>query len=424
MPRSERELALIVMKFGGSSVGSTERMKRVAQRIVDKKLQGDSVVVVVSAMGDTTDDLIDKSKDLHDNPPAREMDMLLTTGEQISTALLSMTIHSLGHEARSLTGWQAGIRTEAVHGKARITDIAPERLHRELEAGHIVIVAGFQGMTDDGEITTLGRGGSDTTAVALAAAIRADVCEIYTDVDGIYSTDPRIVKNARKLNAITYDEMLELANLGAAVLHPRAVEYAKHNNVNLVVRSSFTQNEGTLVREEAEMEQGIVVRGIAYDKNVARISILGVADVPGVLASMFGALAAAGIDVDIIVQSGVKDGKADFSFTVSQSDRARAMDVIGGIRSTVPYDDSAYEENLVKVSIVGAGMVSHPGVAARMFEAISKLGVSIKMVSTSEIKVSCVIDAGPVQDVIRALHTAYGLDTADTVFVGGPQDRR
>jgi len=417
-------LALIVMKFGGSSVGSTERMKRVAQRIVDKKLQGDRVVVVVSAMGDTTDDLIDKSKDLHDNPPAREMDMLLTTGEQISTALLSMTIHSLGHEARSLTGWQAGIRTEALHGKARITDIVPERLHRELEAGHIVIVAGFQGMTDDGEITTLGRGGSDTTAVALAAAIRADVCEIYTDVDGIYSTDPRIVKNARKLNAITYDEMLELANLGAAVLHPRAVEYAKHNNVNLVVRSSFTQNEGTLVREEAEMEQGIVVRGIAYDKNVARISILGVADVPGVLASMFGALAEAGIDVDIIVQSGVKDGKADFSFTVSQADRTRAMDVIGGIRAAVPYDDSAYEENLVKVSIVGAGMVSHPGVAARMFEAISKLGVSIKMVSTSEIKVSCVIDAGPVQDVIRALHTAYDLDTADTVFVGGPQDRR
>lgn len=417
-------MALIVMKFGGSSVGSTERMKRVAQRIVDKKLQGDRVVVVVSAMGDTTDDLIDKSKDLHDNPPAREMDMLLTTGEQISTALLSMTIHSLGHEARSLTGWQAGIRTEALHGKARITDIVPERLHRELEAGHIVIVAGFQGMTDDGEITTLGRGGSDTTAVALAAAIRADVCEIYTDVDGIYSTDPRIVKNARKLNAITYDEMLELANLGAAVLHPRAVEYAKHNNVNLVVRSSFTQNEGTLVREEAEMEQGIVVRGIAYDKNVARISILGVADVPGVLASMFGALAEAGIDVDIIVQSGVKDGKADFSFTVSQADRTRAMDVIGGIRAAVPYDDSAYEENLVKVSIVGAGMVSHPGVAARMFEAISKLGVSIKMVSTSEIKVSCVIDAGPVQDVIRALHTAYDLDTADTVFVGGPQDRR
>ncbi|MBW5446789.1 aspartate kinase [Cohnella sp. CFH 77786] len=417
-------MALIVMKFGGSSVGTTERMGRVAQRIVDKKLRGNRVVVVVSAMGDTTDDLIDKSKEINDNPPAREMDMLLTTGEQISVALLSMAIHKLGHQAKSVTGWQAGIRTEAVHGKARITDIAPDRLHRALDEGNIVIVAGFQGMTEDGEITTLGRGGSDTTAVALAAAIKADVCEIYTDVDGIYSTDPRVVKCARKLDSISYDEMLELANLGAAVLHPRAVEYAKHHNVNLVVRSSFTENEGTLVREEAEMEQGVVVRGIAYDKNVARISILGVQDVPGVLAKIFTALAEAGIDVDIIVQSGVQNGKADFSFTVSLTDRPRAMDVIGGIRAAVPYDEATYEENLVKVSIVGAGMVSNPGVAARMFDAISKLGVSIKMVSTSEIKVSCVIAAEPLHDVVRALHTAYGLDTADTAFVGGPQERR
>jgi aspartate kinase len=417
-------LALIVMKFGGSSVGSTERMGRVAQRIVEKKRQGDRVVVVVSAMGDTTDDLIDKSKEINESPPAREMDMLLTTGEQISVALLSMAIHNLGQEAKSVTGWQAGIRTEAVHGKARITDISPDRILRWLNEENVVIVAGFQGMTDDGEITTLGRGGSDTTAVALAAAIKADVCEIYTDVDGIYSTDPRVVKNARKLTAISYDEMLELANLGAAVLHPRAVEYAKHYNVNLVVRSSFTQNEGTSVREEAAMEQGVVVRGIAYDKNVARISILGVADVPGVLAQIFGALAAAGIDVDMIVQSGVQNSKADFSFTLALTDRSRAMDVIAGIRSVVPYDEATYEENLVKVSIVGAGMVSNPGVAARMFEAISKLGVSIKMVSTSEIKVSCVIAAEPVQDVVRALHTAYGLDTADSVFVGGPQDRR
>lgn len=417
-------MALIVMKFGGSSVGTTERMGRVAQRIVDKKLQGDRVVVVVSAMGDTTDDLIDKSKEINGNPPAREMDMLLTTGEQISTALLSMAIHQLGHEAVSMTGWQAGIRTDGTFGKARITDIAPERLIRALDQGKIVIVAGFQGMTEDGEITTLGRGGSDTTAVALAAAIRADVCEIYTDVDGVYSTDPRIVKNARKLEAISYDEMLELANLGAAVLHPRAVEYAKHYKVNLVVRSSFTQNEGTSVKEEASMEQGIVVRGIAYDKNVARISIIGVADVPGVLASIFGALAQAGIDVDIIVQSGVQNGKADFSFTVAQSERARAMEVIAGIRAKVPYDNAVYEENLVKVSIVGAGMVSNPGVAARMFEVISQLGVNIQMVSTSEIKVSCVIAAESYQDVVRALHTAFGLDTSETAFVGGPQERR
>lgn len=417
-------MSLIVMKFGGSSVGSTERMGRVAQRIVDKKLQGNRVVVVVSAMGDTTDDLIDKANEINANPPAREMDMLLTTGEQISVALLSMAIHRLGHSAKSYTGWQAGIVTEAVHAKARINDISPERILGALDQGDIVIVAGFQGMTESGEITTLGRGGSDTTAVALAAAIEADVCEIYTDVDGVYSTDPRVVKCARKLETISYDEMLELAHLGAAVLHPRAVEYAKHNKVNLVVRSSFTNNEGTLVREEAEMEQGIVVRGIAYDKNVVRISVLGVEDVPGVLAKMFGALANNGIDVDIIVQSGVQGGKADFSFTVSASDRAKAIDVLAGIKSAVPYREVSYEESLVKVSIVGAGMVSNPGVAATMFEAISSVGVSIKMVSTSEIKVSCVISADKVQDVVRALHTAYGLDTADSVFVGGPQDRR
>lgn len=417
-------MSLFVMKFGGSSVGSTERMARVAQRIVDKKLQGNRVVVVVSAMGDTTDDLIDKANEINANPPAREMDMLLTTGEQISVALLSMAIHKLGHSAKSYTGWQAGIVTEDVHSKARINDISPDRIFKALDEENIVIVAGFQGMTESGEITTLGRGGSDTTAVALAAAIKADVCEIYTDVDGVYSTDPRVVKCARKLDTISYDEMLELAHLGAAVLHPRAVEYAKHNKVNLVVRSSFTNNEGTLVREEAEMEQGMVVRGIAYDKNVVRISVLGVEDVPGVLAKMFGALAGNGIDVDIIVQSGVQGGKADFSFTVSTADRAKAIDVLASIKTSVPYREVSYEEGLVKVSIVGAGMVSNPGVAATMFEAISSVGVSIKMVSTSEIKVSCVIAADKVQDVVRALHTAYGLDTADSVFVGGPQDRR
>ena len=417
-------MSLIVMKFGGSSVGTTERMQRVAQRIVDNSDAGHKVVVVVSAMGDTTDELIDQSRRLNPNPQAREMDMLLTTGEQISVALLSMTIQGLGRQAVSMTGWQAGIRTEALHGKARITDIQPDRIHAALEAGSIVVVAGFQGMTEDGEITTLGRGGSDTTAVALAAAIKADVCEIFTDVDGIYSTDPRVVKNARKLDEISYDEMLELANLGAAVLHPRAVEYAKHNNVKLVVRSSFTSNEGTTVKEEAVMEQGIVVRGIAFDKNVVRISILGVEDVPGVLADVFGALADGGIDVDIIVQSGGEGGKADFSFTIGGDDRDRAISIIEGIRQTVPFRETTSEHNLVKVSIVGAGMVSHPGVAARMFPAISDLGVSIKMVSTSEIKTSCVIAAEPLQDVVRALHTAYGLDTAEQVFVGGPSERR
>ncbi|MEC0371971.1 aspartate kinase [Paenibacillus chibensis] len=417
-------MSLYVMKFGGSSVGDTERMKRVARRIVEKQDEGHQCVVVVSAMGDTTDDLIDQAKLLNPEPPAREMDMLMTTGEQISMSLLSMAIHQLGRSAVSLTGWQAGFRTEPVHGKARIMDIIPERVQSALQNDQIVIVAGFQGMTEDGEITTLGRGGSDTTAVALAAAIGADVCEIYTDVDGIYSTDPRMVKCARKLEEISYDEMLELANLGAAVLHPRAVEYAKHHKVHLVVRSSFNYNEGTAVKEETSVEQGVVVSGIAYDKNVARISILGVEDIPGVLAQVFGALADASINVDIIVQSGVQDGKADFSFTTSLSESEYALEVIHGLKSKLPYREVTSETNLVKVSIVGAGMISHPGVAAQMFDVISKQGVSIKMVSTSEIKTSCVIENGNLEQVVRALHTAYNLDTDAQVFVGGPQERR
>lgn len=412
------------MKFGGSSVGDTERMQRVAKRIIEKQDEGHDCVVVVSAMGDTTDDLIDQARLLNPNPPAREMDMLMTTGEQISMAMLSMAIQHLGREAVSFTGWQAGFETEAEHGKARIRNIQPERVLKAIGAGKIVIVAGFQGITAEGEITTFGRGGSDTTAVALAAAIHADTCEIYTDVDGIYSTDPRIVKCARKLEEISYDEMLELANLGAAVLHPRAVEYAKHNNVRLVVRSSFNYNEGTVVKEETTMEQGAVVNGIAYDKNVARLTIRGVADLPGVLAKMFGELATAKIDVDLIVQSGVLDGKADFSYTVSLADRERALAVMESLRSELPFSEVTSEIDLVKVSIVGAGMVSHPGVAAQMFAAISAQGVSIKMVSTSEIKVSCVIEASRLQDVVAALHTAYGLDTEEQAFVGGPQDRR
>ncbi|WP_068775278.1 aspartate kinase [Paenibacillus sp. FJAT-26967] len=418
-------MSLIVMKFGGSSVGDAERMKRVAKRIVDRKREGHQCVIVVSAMGDTTDDLIDLSKQIYDGtPPAREMDMLLSTGEQVSVSLLSMAIQSLGEPAVSYTGWQSGMITEDVHGKARITDIQPHRLRKALDRDAVVIVAGFQGMTEDGEITTLGRGGSDTTAVALAAAIEADLCEIYTDVDGIYSTDPRVVKNARKLKEISYDEMLELANLGAAVLHPRAVEYAKNYNVALVVRSSFTLNEGTSVKEEAEMEQGIVVRGIAFDKNVARISILGVPDKPGQLAKVFTSLAAEQIDVDIIVQSGVLNGLADFSFSVSLSDRDRALQTIENIKGEIGYRDVTSEGDLVKISIVGAGMVSTPGVAAKMFDELSKIGVSINMVSTSEIKISCVIDGKQLTQAVQVLHTAYGLDTQEQVYVGGPQDRR
>lgn len=417
-------MSLYVMKFGGSSVGDIERMKRVAKRIADKQDEGHRCVVVVSAMGDTTDDLIDQAKQLSSQLPAREMDMLMTTGEQISIALLSIALSGIGRDAVSYTGWQAGFRTDETHGRARINEIVPGRVLEALEKNKIVIVAGFQGMTNGGEITTLGRGGSDTTAVALAAAIKADVCEIYTDVDGVYSTDPRIVKNARKLTEISYDEMLELANLGAAVLHPRAVEYAKRYQVKLVVRSSFNYNEGTVVKEEASMEQGVAVSGIAYDKNVARISISGVADVPGVLARVFSKLADVGINVDIIVQSGVQNGEADFSFTVSLDEMERAKEVIRQIREELPYREVTSEDNLVKISIVGAGMVSHPGVAAQMFDVISSLGVSIKMVSTSEIKVSCVVESGKLQEIIQALHTAYGLDTDQQVFVGGPQERR
>lgn len=417
-------MSLVVMKFGGSSVGDTERMKRVAKRIVAKKEEGHKVVVVVSAMGDTTDDLIDLAKSITDRPAVREMDMLLTTGEQVSVALLAMAIQELGTPAISYTGWQAGMITDEAHGRAKINDIKPKRILESLEQGKIVIVAGFQGISDDGEITTLGRGGSDTTAVAIAAAIQADLCEIYTDVDGVYSTDPRIVKHARKLDAISYDEMLELANLGAAILHPRAVEYAKQYNVKLVVRSSFTGAEGTLVKEEAAMEQGIVVRGIAYDKNVARISIQGVKDEPGILAAVFTALAEAGIDVDIIVQSGISNGTADFSFTVHLEDAERAMSVIEGIRDRVEFEKVTSETDLVKVSIVGAGMVSNPGVAAKMFDVISKQGVNIKMVSTSEIKISCVIDVTHLTEVILALHSAFDLDTNQTAFVGGPKERR
>ncbi len=412
------------MKFGGSSVGDSERIKRVANRAIQRHKEGNRIVLVVSAMGDTTDDLIELSQQITQSPPAREMDMLLTTGEQVSVALLSMAIQSLGQQAISFTGWQAGIRTEKTYRKARITDIQPDRIHAVLDNGSIAVVAGFQGITEDGEITTLGRGGSDTTAVALAAALHADLCEIYTDVDGIYSTDPRIVKVARKLKEISNDEMLELANLGAAVLHPRAVEYAKHYKVPLTVRSSFNHHEGTIVKEDATMEQGVVVSGIAYDKNVARISILGVTDQPGQLAKVFTALGKEGINVDIIVQSGVLHGKADFSFTVNSNEAETAVSIIRQIQPEVGFDDVSSELNLVKISIVGAGMVSNPGVAAKMFEAISNQGVSIKMVSTSEIKVSCVIAQDKFQDCVKALHTAYGLDTEQQAFIGGPSERR
>ncbi len=412
------------MKFGGSSVGSADRIKRVAARIAEKKNQGHQCVVVVSAMGDTTDELIDLSNQLNQNPPSREMDMLLTTGEQISMSLLAMALHQLNVKAVSMTGWQCGVMTDSAHGRARIIDIQTDRIEQAIKEDYIVIVAGFQGVSEALEITTLGRGGSDTTAVALAAALKANCCEIYTDVDGVYSTDPRIVKVASKLEEISYDEMLELAHLGAAVLHPRAVEYAKQYHVPLMVRSSFNHNEGTEVKEEAVMEQGVAVRGIAYDKNVARISILGVEDVPGILATVFGALAEVDIDVDIIVQSGVMNGRADFSFTIQIKDIDKAIETIQSLAKMINFKEVTSERDLVKISIVGAGMVSHPGVAAKMFDVISKQGVSIKLVSTSEIRLSCIIEVDKLTEVILALHTAYGLDASQQAFVGGPEERR
>lgn len=409
-------MALIVQKFGGSSVADAQRIQRVARRVVETAQNGHQVVVVVSAMGDTTDHLIDLARQLTHNPSAREMDMLLSTGEQVSISLLAMAVQTLGHTSISFTGGLAGITTEAVHGRARILDIDPSRIHSALQTGNIVIVAGFQGMTDEGAITTLGRGGSDTTAVALAAALKADLCEIYTDVDGVYTTDPRVVKAASKIPAISYDEMLELANLGAGVLHPRAVEYAKQYNVALMVRSSFNHNPGTLVEEVAAMEQGQIVRGIAHDMNVVKIGLIGVTSRIGNLKRIFQALADRAVNVDIIVTSVVHDEQSDISFTITSDDLAVTVETL---RAEFPDVQITVEENLAKVSIVGAGMISNPGVAAQMFATLADASISIKMVSTSEIKVSTVVDREFAHQAVQALHTSFGLDAAVEATVSG-----
>jgi aspartate kinase len=413
------KLALIVQKFGGSSVANVERIQRVARRVYETAQAGNQVVVVVSAMGDTTDDLIALAKQLTRNPSPREMDMLMTTGEQVSIALLAMAVQELGQPSISFTGGLAGIRTEPVHGKARILDIDPARIHQQLQAGRVVIVAGFQGTTEDGSITTLGRGGSDTTAVALAAALKADLCEIFTDVEGVYTTDPRVVKQARKIDNISYDEMLELANLGAGVLHPRAVEFAKQYKVPLMVRSSFNYNPGTLVEEEAKMEQGMIVRGIAHDMNVVKIGLVGVPSRIGNLEKVFNALAAASINVDIIVTSVVHDEQSDISFTIAQSDQDQAVQVLESLQPVLNFKEINVEEGLAKVSIVGAGMISNPGVAAQMFAALASAGISIKMVSTSEIKVSCVIDKELAHKAVQVMHTSFGLDGNQEAVVAG-----
>lgn len=402
---------LIVQKYGGSSVANPERIKRVARRVVEGRKAGNDMVVVVSAMGDTTDDLIALMKQVSDNPSDREVDMLLSTGEQVSIALLSMAIRDMGCDVISLTGGQVGIRTNNVHSKAKIVDIDDKRMRKELDAGKIVVVAGFQGVNDLNDITTLGRGGSDTTAVALAVALKADMCEIYTDVDGVYTADPRLVKDASKLDQISYDEMLELASLGALVLHPRSVELAKLYTITMQVRSSFNYNPGTIVKEVADMEKEVMVSGVAHDYNVAKIGLFDVPDQPGVAYKIFNSLAQENIDVDMIIQSSMRNNVNDISFTITRNDLRKALTVVEEIQPVIGFGGYTHDEDVAKVSIVGAGMISHPGVAAMMFEALAEENVNIDMITTSEIKVSCIVKDSETEKAVLSIHKKFNLNT-------------
>ncbi|VBB08696.1 aspartokinase signature [Lucifera butyrica] len=403
-------MALIVKKFGGSSVATPDKIKGVAERILREKQQGDQIVVVVSAMGDTTDELIDLCTAITDETHGREMDMLLSTGEQISIALLAMALKKLGHPAVSLTGYQAGIRTNENFAKARIVNMDPARVSQELNRGNIVVVAGFQGVTPGGDIATLGRGGSDTTAVALAGALQADVCEIYTDVDGVYSADPRIVTKARKMKEITYNEMLEMARLGAVVMQPRSVEMGKHYGVPIHVRSTFTQESGTFIRGEYTMEEReFIIRGVTHDNNVAKIAILGVPDHPGVAYKIFSALAAANIDVDMIVQSIRNTDKNinDILFTIAKPELNQTKSIIEQLGKEIGILGVIVEDHVAKVSVVGAGMLGSPGIAATMFGALGDAGINIEVISTSEISISCLIRADLVQQAVNAIHNRF-----------------
>ena len=420
-------MGLIVQKFGGSSVADAEGLKRVASRIVATKKSGHQVVVVVSAMGDTTDELIDLANQVSPLPNGRELDMLLTAGERISMALLAMAISNLGHEARSFTGSQAGIITTSTHGKARVIDVTPGRIQEALKAGAIAIVAGFQGVSQDtNDITTLGRGGSDTTAVALAAALEADVCEIYTDVDGIFSADPRVVPAAKKLSTVTYDEMLELAASGAKVLHLRCVEYARRYELPIHVRSSFSNKEGTWVvkdhPEGGEMEQAIIA-GIAHDKSEAKVTIVGVPDRAGMAAAIFQAIADADINIDMIVQnvSAAATGLTDISFTLPKTEGADATAVLKRIQGEIGFVSLQYDDQIGKLSLIGAGMRSHPGVTATFFACLSEAGVNIEMISTSEIRISIVCRSSDLEKGVKAAHTAFELDAdqIEAVVYGG-----
>ena len=399
-------MSLIVQKFGGSSVADAQKVENVARRVTDTYKEGNSVVVVVSAQGDTTDDFLDKAAEINNGPSKREMDVLLSAGEQISMALLAMAIEKLGYPVISLTGWQAGIKTTSNYSAARIRTIDTERLERELDMKRIVIVAGFQGINKYDDITTLGRGGSDTTAVALAAALHADKCEIYTDVDGVYTADPRIVPNAKKLEDVSYDEMLELASLGANVLHNRSVELALKYNVKLEVKSSFQRVEGTVVKEVKNVEK-MLVRGVTRDNDVARVSIVGIDDTPGKAFKVFSLLAKHGINVDVILQSIGRNNTKDISFTVTENQLDAALDVINENLEVIGAESVESNKDVSKVSIVGAGMVSTPGVAATMFEALYEAHININMISTSETKVSVLIDQKDAENAVRAIHDKF-----------------
>jgi aspartate kinase len=426
---------LIVQKFGGSSVSDADGVTRVAKRVVDAQRAGNEVVVVVSAMGDTTDELLDLEGQVTDSAPAREMDMLLSAGERISMALLAMAINKLGASAQSFTGSQAGMITDGIHGKARIIDVDPHRIRTSLDKGHIAIVAGFQGMSrTTHEITTLGRGGSDTTAVALAAALEADVCEIYTDVDGIYTADPRVVASARKIDTISSEEMLELAASGAKILHLRCVEYARRFGVPLHVRSSFSQNEGTWVIPSAEdkitTQEGValeqpIISGVAHDRSEAKVTVVGVPDIPGKAAAIFQVIADAHSNIDMIVQnvSTHGTGRTDISFTLPIVEGAEALAALKAAQPDIGFENIEYNEQIGKLSLIGAGMRSHPGVSATFFKALSDAGININMISTSEIRISVVTHADLLDDAVRAIHKAFDLDSEDEATVYGGTGR-
>ncbi|NMM25069.1 MAG: aspartate kinase [Phycicoccus sp.] len=422
-------MSLVVQKYGGSSLTDADSIKRVARRIVETRKAGNEVCVVVSAMGDTTDELLDLAQQVSPLPPGREMDMLLTAGERISMALLAMAIANLGHTARSFTGSQAGVITDSSHGKARIIDVTPGRIRGALDNGDIAIVAGFQGVSQDSkDITTLGRGGSDTTAVALAAALHADVCEIYTDVDGVFTADPRIVPTAKRIARLSNEEMLEMAAAGARILHLRCVEYARRFDIPIHVRSSFSYREGTLIvtqyaEDEGDNVEAPIIAGVAHDRSEAKITVVGVPDYPGKAAEIFQAVADAEINIDMIVQnvSAVETGLTDISFTLPKTDGQVGVQALKRIQPTVGFASLLYDDHIGKLSLVGAGMRSHPGVSATFFKALATAGINIEMISTSEIRVSVITRDDQLDDAVRAVHTAFGLDSSEgeAVVYGG-----